>query len=113
MQINDLNLSHYNFYCPVTGTRILSEDGYQPSPAQLGWWLDETANEPEFYNDSIKQLWKAWVDKQQDDEDFCWDVTEFLATLDQPKWVAFRLECGQAITSETTTLLIDMYYEKK
>ena len=110
MQIVDLDIREFNFVCPVTGTRILSEDGYQPSPAQLGWWLDETANEPEFYNDTVKQLWEAWVEKHEDNDDFCWDVTEFLATLDQPKWVAFRLECGPAITSETTTLLIDMYY---
>ena len=37
MQIVDLDINEFNFYCPVTGTQVLSEDAYQPSPAQLGW----------------------------------------------------------------------------
>jgi hypothetical protein len=39
MQILALELSHFNFFCPVTGQRISAPGGYQASPAQVGLWL--------------------------------------------------------------------------
>lgn len=113
MKAIELDLYEFNFYCPVTGTHILSEDEYKPSPAQLAFWIsDEVSNEPEFYDNAIKSRWQSWVDDNENNEDFSYDVVEFLSTLDEPKWVAFRLECGSAIMQETSTLLINMHYQK-
>lgn len=41
MQELQLNLDHQNFYCPVTGDAILSEDRYQPSAATVFTYVDE------------------------------------------------------------------------
>lgn len=112
MKVVELEIMEFNFYCPVTGARILSEDGYKPSPAELAFWQDETSNEPEFYNEDVKALWEAWVEKNQDDEDFCYDVVEFLSTIENAKWTAFRLESGGPLMPETATHLINMHYEE-
>ena len=39
MQILALELSHFNFFCPVTGQQISGSETYQASPAQVGLWL--------------------------------------------------------------------------
>jgi len=108
MQINDLNLSHYNFYCPVTGIKLLSDEGRKTSSALMGLWIHEVANEPEINNGELASKWDQWVAANEDDDDFCWDIAEFLDTLDESNWVAFQIQTGGGLMPETVTLVIDM-----
>jgi hypothetical protein len=108
MQLVELNLSHYNFYCPVTGVKIFSEGEQHFSPAVLGLWVQEIANEPEIKNSELEQAWLQWVAANEDNDDFCWDVAEFLDTLEQSNWVAFQIQTGGSLMPETVTVLIDM-----
>jgi len=39
-----LSLSHFNFFCPVTGHQIVSEDHYEQSPATIYCYLEDEEN---------------------------------------------------------------------
>ena len=47
-----LDLAHFNFFCPVTGHQIQSEENFDPSPASLYCYLEEEENF-QFINESI------------------------------------------------------------
>ena len=111
MQIIELDLSHSNFFCPVTGIQLFSEDSQSSSPALMAVWVQEVANEPDIYNSALEQKWEDWVAANEEEEDFCWDVSEFLATVNEPNWVAFQITIGGSMMPETATILIDMDYE--
>jgi hypothetical protein len=107
MQIVELHLSHYNFCCPATGIQLFSREGPQISPALKAVWVAEIANEPDIYHPELEASWNAWVSAHEDDEDFSWDAAAFLATLDEPNWVAFTIHTG-GLMAETATVVIDM-----
>ena len=108
MQIVELHLSHYNFCCPATGTKLFSKQGPKVSPALMAVWVSEIANEPDIYQSALQESWNAWVRTHEEDDDFCWDAAEFLTKLDQPNWVAFELHTGGGLMPETATVVIDM-----
>lgn len=103
----ELNLQHYNFFCPVTGKRLLA-DGAQAqfSPAVIGLWVMEVMEDPVFLHDAIRPAWETWLtaNKDADDPDF----RDFLNSVDQPNWVAFQLTTGGALLPETVVVVIDM-----
>ena len=40
MKIIDLELHHYNLFCPATGEQILDEESFNPSSAQLFCYVE-------------------------------------------------------------------------
>ena len=40
MQIVELNLSHYNLFCPATGQQVLDPEQFSPSMATVFCYLD-------------------------------------------------------------------------
>jgi hypothetical protein len=110
MKIVELTLSHYNFYCPATGQKIMAEGEQLTSPALLGVWIHEVANEPSIFNSKLDGDWKRWVEANEDDEDFSWEIEKFFQSVDEPDWVAFQIQTGGSLMSETVTIVIDMDY---
>ena len=108
MQIVELQLSHYNFYCPATGIQLFSQQGSQLSPALRAVWVAEIAHQPDFFHAELEAPWNAWVSTHADEEDFSWDPAAFLGTVDEPNWVAFTIHTGGGMIAETATVVIDM-----
>jgi hypothetical protein len=62
MKIVELELKHYNFYCPATGLWITSEnDVNHDAPSLLGYWLDEFWREPFIKDESLKKKWESYM----------------------------------------------------
>jgi hypothetical protein len=55
MKIFNLNLNHYNLFCPVTGDQIMSPDFMDESPAMVFNWLDSNDDFTEI-TEEIEQL---------------------------------------------------------
>jgi hypothetical protein len=110
MKTVDIELDHHNFFCPVTGARITSDDAYEPSPAQVGMFHYEVPDEPEIHDDALKTLWEAYAAKTEDI-----DLDEFLDSVNHQSWVAFKITtsgmaCGPG--SSTWIIVIDMNYNE-
>jgi hypothetical protein len=87
MQELQLNLVHQNFYCPVTGDSILSDDRYQPSSATVFTYLDEVGDfqdlAPEFEPlvdelcvlDDDHSLFERFKKRLNDDKIVCFSIT--------------------------------------
>ena len=110
MQLIELDLGHSNFFCPATGQQIVSEDFFEPSPATRGVWNDEMTEEPQNLSDEMEDLWNAYVDGIDEDENWI-ELPDFLRGVDQPNWVTFAittsgLACGPV--SSTVWIVIDM-----
>ena len=108
MQIIDLELDHNNFYCPVTGSKILSEDSFDSCPSLQGLWTNHS-EEPETLQGELEKLWKVYLEKL--DEDDFHDVPEFLKSVDNNDFVAFAVTTGGMAcgpVSSTVWLVIDM-----
>jgi len=111
MQIVSLDLNHFDFFCPVTGTRILGAgEGFIPSAAAKGSWYSEIIEEPEICDSKLRSLWDSYVEKQDQDDEF-YDANEFFTAINEPTWVAFEITtsgmaCGPV--SSTAWVVIDM-----
>ena len=113
MQIIDLDLSHEDFFCAVTGRQIRSDEFYEPSPAMVFAIID-VVGEIEPLTDAMQNLLDE-VTAQC--EEPC-DIEEaFLQRVqDDPassSYVGFRITtCGMACgpVSTTALLVIDMEY---
>ena len=63
MKIVELELNHYNFYCPATGVWITCEDDVNhDAPSLLGYWLDEFWREPFIKDEFLKQKWETYME---------------------------------------------------
>jgi hypothetical protein len=58
MQTIDLELDHPDFFCPVTGQQVLSEDACTPSPATAYIYVQEE-NVFEFVREDLQEVAKA------------------------------------------------------
>jgi len=62
MQIIDLNLDHWNFFCPVTGHKIQSDGGEPNFPPSLkGLWVGEIPDSPEIKDPALQQAWDKFI----------------------------------------------------
>lgn len=115
MQIVELELNHYNFYCPATGHLILSDggDGTENAKSLKGLWVDEVFEEPTFKDETFQKAWEEYYEKHLDeDTDFEFDILEkFLKETKNETWVCYKITtsgmaCGPVST--TVWLVIDM-----
>jgi len=121
MQIIKLDLSHDNFFCPVTGHHITSPEHYTPSPATLGMWHFEILEDADVYDDALRLAWDNYWDALGDDD--LPDVEAFLsidqAPMNNPNYVCFEILTTQMACGPIPQLMwfvIDMDYnldEKK
>lgn len=115
MQHVQLDLSHDNFYCPVTGFHMLSKDHYEASPATL-FVYPEDAGEFEWYSQELEEL-EFTVNTHEivdECEDGLSEIERFLLAIqDKPNLVVFTITtsgiaCGPV--SSTVHIGIDMNY---
>ena len=112
MQILDLNLSHNNFYCPVTGHRISGPQLYDSSPALVGMWLGDMLEEPEIKDTKLENSYDDYL-KQIDKENGMWDIDEFLGGFENPDFVVFKITTDGVGHYPTVWFAINMDYEKE
>ena len=111
MQIIELELSHLDLYCPVTGELICNEEmGYNEAAKSLkGYWIDEVFMEPFIKDASLNAAWaklvseceeaqeKAEEDDSELDEAYELDTNRlyrFLSDYDAPTWIVFQMANG-------------------
>lgn len=95
MQIVEVRVPHYNFYCPVTGRKICDEKSAdQNVPSLMGTWVDLNMEEPMINNTKLREDWEKLSDTfYTDDTDTdVWEEQErFLKRYDAPNWIAFKI----------------------
>ena len=113
MQLLNLELDHFNFYCPATSDKILSEDDCNENSASfIGYWLDDFMTEPSIKNKDLKNAWETFldeVDKQFQREPNFTEFESFLTNYPQPNWIIYKITtsgmaCG-AISSAVYHIL--------
>lgn len=92
MQIIELNLSHDNFYCPVTGQLIQSKEHFDPSPAMVAGWHSDIMEEPLTLSDELASAYEKFVEGMEEDN-FINDETleDFLKSNDAKNLVCFKI----------------------
>ena len=109
MEIIQLELSHDNFFCPVTGQRITGPESYEASPAQAGMWIGMLITEPEIASPELEAQWKRYEDRLSEDDGV--EIEAFLQSVELPSHICFEITtsgmaCGP--TSSTAWYVIDM-----
>ena len=112
MQLVTLSLDHVNFFCPVTGHRMVGHNYYESSPALLGAWVSDVASEPQLENDGLTGYWNRYLNALDDEYDI--DLNKFFESVEEDCWVCFEITtggmaCGPVWT--TVWYVIDMNYE--
>jgi hypothetical protein len=95
MQIINLVLDHYNFYCPVTGTQIMGDEflNIKNTPSLMGHWFDEEIFDPTIQDPLLKDAWQR-VKKKFNQLDILQSydrVYEFLRTYPSDSFVTFAI----------------------
>lgn len=113
MQIVDLELSHDNFFCPVTGQAILrGEQEYNPSPATVFCYVDEVSDFEHITDEGMAIFDNLEIDE---DEDYADDIfKKFAEAYSDKNIVCFvittsGIACGPA--SSTVRIGIQMNYD--
>ena len=113
MQIVKLELAHFNFFCPVTGERILSEDCIYDAKSVKGYWFDSSIDEPTITNRKLAAEWKRYLKKNKESDLYTYELLEeFLAEYPEPYWIVFSLSdsgmgCGGTF-SANLWIVIDL-----
>ena len=133
MQIIELELSHFNLYCPATGEVISTEETgiNEDAKSLLGYWVDEVFMEPFIKDEKLKIAWetlvseceaaeeKAYEEDAELDEAFTLDIdrlVKFLKDYDAPTCVVFEisnssLACGPV--SNTAWHVVNMEIDEE
>ena len=116
MQIINLVLDHYNFFCPVTGFQIMGDEVMNlNTPSLMGHWFDEEIFDPTIYDPSLNNAWQS-VKSTFNQLDFLQSydrVYEFLRTYPSNTFVTFVI-AENAVSSQgwnrSNFFVIDMNY---
>ena len=114
MQRIELEPTHFNFFCPVTGQRITDEELFIPSPAQLFCYIDEGVFEF-VHKDIHPALEHVGIDITTDVIEADWQMFEkLIVLLDDQGLVLFEIThsgmaCGPI--SMTAYHCIDMNFD--
>lgn len=114
----ELNLSHFNFYCPVTGHRILQDgEEFSPSPATLFAYLD-IIGEFIYSTNQYQEIIDKNAQKFSEDDEFGdYENLELIINeSENANLLIFEITnsgvaCGPS--SSTLFLCIDMNYNKE
>ncbi len=123
MQEVQLNLSHNNFYCPVTGQQICGDEEANPKVPSIRFIYIPEVGEFETIHPDLEtladQIRNELAAKEEEDEDFCeefFDVFKEALKKDEANdslviysITTSGIACGPV--SETIHIGIDMDYE--
>jgi hypothetical protein len=97
-----LNLNNDNFFCPVTGQRILGPETYQRSPTLIGVWWYDNIQEPELHDIELLAEWEAFRERRGH-----FQMEEFWESVQNESWVAFILtNKGEGCTEPVTVAYV-------
>lgn len=96
MQILDLELKHFNLYCPATGEVILEdcEPINEDALALKGYWIDEVISEPFIKDDALQLAWENFIETyeaEHDDFPGYEEIEAFLVNYPEPNWVIYKI----------------------
>jgi len=118
MQIINLELDHYNFYCPVSGKYITTEeDGVnENAPSFRGYWFDEFWDEPTIKDEKLNQLWtECFLNLKNSNpeykySDYIEKLDAFFTSVEIKNYVVFKIYKieGSIIPDRLIYFVIDM-----
>jgi hypothetical protein len=118
MQIINLKLDHYNFYCPVSGEYITTEeDGVNENALSFrGYWFDEFWYKPTIKDERLSRLWSEYFQgfkrssSDYIDLDFSEKLDEFFSSVNLENYVVFKIHKNEisAIPDKLMYYVIDM-----
>lgn len=120
MQIVELSLDHYNFFCPATGIQIIGEDYpcNDDAPSLMGYWIDQALDLPYFNSKELEEAWTEFCNDHAKKNHGLYpdldDLENFLTGYPAGSWVVFSITtCGIACgpVSMTVWFVIDMNTE--
>lgn len=106
MQIVELTVDHYNFFCPVTGARISTHGDPEVNFAAAslrGYWVSEALESPNIFAEDFETAYHAYLkrcswnsdeDGDAGDSDYVlgWEELEdFLKEFNRPNWTVFNV----------------------
>ena len=110
MQEVKLVLHHYDFFCPVTGEKILWQEDCKSSPATAFIYVDYSQEFP-FITPELSKLFEEKCDFENEDDGLEPYEKFLLEIKDKPNLVVFNM-----IDSESSIMIrvsIDMNYREK
>ena len=114
MQEVNLVLDHYDFFCPITGEKILWQEDCKSSPATAFIYFDYSQEFP-FITPELLKLFEEkcdFEDEDEDEDDGLEPYERFLLEIkDKPNLVVFNM-----IDTESSIMIrvgIDMNYCKE
>jgi hypothetical protein len=116
MQILELELDHFNLYCPATGEFIFVEDEpiNEDALSLKGYWVDEVIEEPFIKDEALRKAWDGFIEEYEvDHQDFpeFSEIEQFLVNYPEPNWVIYKITTnGMACGPVSTTVwhVVDM-----
>jgi len=108
MQIIQLELDDWNFFCPVTGLKVFNDDGLPDASTFRAGWCHEVPDQPIHLAEVLMPHWQSYLDAQLAADDVV-DIPAFLRSVELPNWVAFEITtsgmgCGPVGSKEWTVL---------
>ena len=98
MQIIELNVPHYNFYCPVTGECISAngEPVNLDASSLCGYWVSVELESPSILHQDFEDAYRAYLKKcaTNNEIDYIpeWEELEvFLKEYNKANWVVFNI----------------------
>ena len=115
MQTINLDLDHSNFFCPITGIQILSDEDFKPTPAVKFFYSD--SGYLHYLSPELKDILKT-LGYDEYDEDLEFDGDDFEKLVDNFKdkstWVMFAItETGIACGPVWSTVYIGIDMNQK
>lgn len=115
MNIFDLDIDpSFNFFCPITGSRILGDDHFEASPATVFVYCQE-ASDFDSLSEPYKSIWETIVDLGEDDDScddlwqrFCKQLAEEHPNVLIFGFTTHGMACGPV--SSTIYIAIDFAY---
>jgi hypothetical protein len=120
MKIIKIESSNHKMLNPKTGEIIIDEEGLKESPSLIAYWVDEVIREPGIYNDELKQTWKDFVIKYEEEEDDFPDfeaLYSFLEKYESADWIVYEITlsgiaCGPYSTTAWHVVNKDVVVEE-
>jgi len=86
MKTLSLSLLHDNFFCPLSGQRILGPQTFERSPALIGIWQYDAIRDPDIHDIELLAEWEAFL---MDAGEFM--LKDFFDHVSNDNWIVFIL----------------------
>lgn len=115
MQHLELLLDHHDLYCPVTGQKIIGEDGvFKPSPALIFFFVDQNESIEYGTKDVLKQ-YESFVQATENDFYKSYQrLVKSMETKETENYVVFSIQGNAPFTTfGPAKFCFNMNYQEK